>query len=65
MGETLPRKGFLYAVLNNDKYTTIPLETGQFTNTGRLWNADFLEDANEWMDEIWGVFFQFRNNLAE
>ena len=56
MQEMLSRKGFPNAALNNDKYTAIPLETGQFYQQTGDGNAEMVEDANEWMYEVWVDF---------
>mmetsp|Transcript_30573 Transcript_30573/g.63996 ORF Transcript_30573/g.63996 Transcript_30573/m.63996 type:complete len:627 (-) Transcript_30573:89-1969(-) len=66
MEETLMEEGYLDLALENDKLTAIPLQTGVFyhqtrdESTGEI-TTSVLEDSEEWMEEIWGGFLQFRD----
>ena len=42
---------------HNQQYTAIPLETGQFYQQTGDGNVEMLEDADEWMYEVWRGFF--------
>lgn len=60
--------GLLDGLLENDKKTVMQLEgIQQFyqqkrdTNTGEV-TTEVLEDADDWMEDIWGAFLQFREN---
>ena len=70
MEDALEDEGYLRIVEDNDKYTAIPLQTGTFyqqkrdQETGELTTGE-LVDSDEWMDEIWGGFLQFRENRLD
>ena len=71
MEDALVTKGFLNAALDNDKNTAVILETGQFyqqirnNNNGGEITTSILEDADEWMEDIWGGFLRFRKNRLD
>ena len=58
-------------MLDNDKNTAVILETRQFyqqiidNNNGDETTTNILEDADEWMEEIWGGFLRFRKNRLD
>mmetsp|Transcript_7212 Transcript_7212/g.16402 ORF Transcript_7212/g.16402 Transcript_7212/m.16402 type:complete len:391 (+) Transcript_7212:256-1428(+) len=69
MTDTLVAEGYVDAALGGDKWSGIPLTTGQFylqkRENGEL-TTDILEEAEDWMDEIWwSGFLQFRTNRLD
>jgi len=68
MEETLLDRGFLKSeMLDNDRYTAIPLEIGQFyqqtrnANTGEI-TTEIMDDADALIEDVWGGFLQFRED---
>ena len=69
MEATLAQQGFLAELTENERYTAIPLETGQFYQQFRNDNGEMvteiLEDADELIEQVWGGFLQFRQGKLD
>ena len=69
MEETLIAGGFLDNILENDKYTAMPIQNGQYYQSKRNDNGEIttnrMEDSGEWMSEIWTPFLQYRKDRVD